>query len=639
MSATTPWSIAHARRRTRLRAAAELDRAASRRRSASGARCWCCRATSAPEHHRDRAISRICCRRMRSSSQRHARHARAPPRRRSGDRRQGRGLPRSQVAGRPSRCTARRATRRSGGRSARRRRPLRFGVDARRSPRASADGVRRALRRLARARRRRAPRGRALHATDRLDRRRDRALGHVPLPPYIKRDDDAARRASATRPSSRASTARSRRRPRGSTSRARSSDGSPRAAASRQVTLHVGLGTFQPVTVEDLDEHPMHARVLRGHARDGATRSRARASAARRSSRSGRRSCARSRARPIRATTGTFAPTRARRAPHPAGLSLPRRRHAAHELPPAAVDAARARLRVRRAPSACSPRTAHAVASATASSRTATRCSSTRARRVTPRAPGLRVPRLARRTVTRGAASSTTPHGDVDTPTFMPVGTQGSVKTLTPDEVAATGARIVLGNTYHLWLRPGAERRSRAHGGLHGFTRGRTRCSPTRAASRRSRSAVRGRTRQARRARRGRLPLPLAPRRREAPPLARRRGARARPASAPTSRCSSTSARPASRRATVVEAAVAQTTRWAKRALAAPRPPRPGALRDRAGRMLRRSATRARRRARRARPLRRPRARRLLGRRADRARCTRRSTRSRTRSTPSARAT
>ncbi|HVY44322.1 MAG TPA: tRNA guanosine(34) transglycosylase Tgt [Minicystis sp.] len=64
----------------------------------------------------------------------------------------------------------------------------------------------------------------------------------------------------------------------------------------------------------------------------------------------------------------------------------------------------------------------------------------------------------------------TTPHGDVPTPTFMPVGTQGSVKTLAPGEVAATGARIVLGNTYHLWLRPGAEAIARA-GGLHRFTR------------------------------------------------------------------------------------------------------------------------------------------------------------------------
>ncbi len=64
----------------------------------------------------------------------------------------------------------------------------------------------------------------------------------------------------------------------------------------------------------------------------------------------------------------------------------------------------------------------------------------------------------------------TTPHGEVPTPTFMPVGTQGSVKTLSPAEVAATGARIVLGNTYHLWLRPGPEVVAR-HGGLHGFTR------------------------------------------------------------------------------------------------------------------------------------------------------------------------
>ena len=64
----------------------------------------------------------------------------------------------------------------------------------------------------------------------------------------------------------------------------------------------------------------------------------------------------------------------------------------------------------------------------------------------------------------------TTPHGDVELPTFMPVGTQGSVKTLSPDEVASTGARIVLGNTYHLWLRPGADLVAKL-GGLHGFTR------------------------------------------------------------------------------------------------------------------------------------------------------------------------
>src|SRR6266436_6615610 len=59
-------------------------------------------------------------------------------------------------------------------------------------------------------------------------------------------------------------------------------------------------------------------------------------------------------------------------------------------------------------------------------------------------------------------------HGEVETPAFMPVGTAGTVKAMTPEGVAATGARIVLGNTYHLMLRPGAERIA-ALGGLHRF--------------------------------------------------------------------------------------------------------------------------------------------------------------------------
>jgi queuine tRNA-ribosyltransferase len=61
-----------------------------------------------------------------------------------------------------------------------------------------------------------------------------------------------------------------------------------------------------------------------------------------------------------------------------------------------------------------------------------------------------------------------TPHGRVQTPAFMPVGTQGTVKGLTPDTVREAGADIVLGNTYHLMLRPGAERIA-ALGGLHTF--------------------------------------------------------------------------------------------------------------------------------------------------------------------------
>ncbi len=62
----------------------------------------------------------------------------------------------------------------------------------------------------------------------------------------------------------------------------------------------------------------------------------------------------------------------------------------------------------------------------------------------------------------------TTAHGTVETPAFMPVGTAATVKAMLPDSVAATGAEIVLGNTYHLMLRPGAERVERL-GGLHRF--------------------------------------------------------------------------------------------------------------------------------------------------------------------------
>lgn len=61
-----------------------------------------------------------------------------------------------------------------------------------------------------------------------------------------------------------------------------------------------------------------------------------------------------------------------------------------------------------------------------------------------------------------------TAHGAIDTPVFMPVGTVGTVKAMMPESVASTGAQIILGNTYHLMLRPGAERVARL-GGLHQF--------------------------------------------------------------------------------------------------------------------------------------------------------------------------
>jgi queuine tRNA-ribosyltransferase len=62
----------------------------------------------------------------------------------------------------------------------------------------------------------------------------------------------------------------------------------------------------------------------------------------------------------------------------------------------------------------------------------------------------------------------TTAHGTVETPVFMPVGTRGTIKSLTPDEVRDHGAQIILGNTYHLYLQPGHELIARM-GGLHQF--------------------------------------------------------------------------------------------------------------------------------------------------------------------------
>ena len=59
-------------------------------------------------------------------------------------------------------------------------------------------------------------------------------------------------------------------------------------------------------------------------------------------------------------------------------------------------------------------------------------------------------------------------HGTVDTPVFMPVGTYGTVKAMLPRDLAESGAAIVLGNTFHLWMRPGLEVIA-AHGGLHDF--------------------------------------------------------------------------------------------------------------------------------------------------------------------------
>jgi len=61
-----------------------------------------------------------------------------------------------------------------------------------------------------------------------------------------------------------------------------------------------------------------------------------------------------------------------------------------------------------------------------------------------------------------------TDHGEIKTPIFMPIGTQGAVKTVTPSELKTVKSQIILGNTYHLYLRPGTELINQA-GGLHKF--------------------------------------------------------------------------------------------------------------------------------------------------------------------------
>src|SRR5262249_6559613 len=93
-------------------------------------------------------------------------------------------------------------------------------------------------------------------------------------------------------------------------------------------------------------------------------------------------------------------------------------------------------------------------------------------RQLRRRDAGVREPTVSFRVVARAGRARAgvleTAHGPVETPVFMPVGTQAAVKALSPDDLERLGVRIVLGNTYHLALRPGAERIA-ALGGLHRF--------------------------------------------------------------------------------------------------------------------------------------------------------------------------
>ena len=105
---------------------------------------------------------------------------------------------------------------------------------------------------------------------------------------------------------------------------------------------------------------------------------------------------------------------------------------------------------------------AHAVRSATVSSATEMPCCS--------RGRAAMIPTFTVEAHDGAARAGrlSTAHGVVETPAFMPVGTYGTVKAMTPEELEQLGAQIILGNTFHLMLRPGAQVIG-AHGGLHGF--------------------------------------------------------------------------------------------------------------------------------------------------------------------------
>ena len=238
-----------------------------------------------------------------------------------------------------------------------------------------------------------------------------------------------------------------------------------RGIALHRVTLHVGAGTFLPVKAEDTGDHEMHAEWGTISAETAAALNAARAAG--RPYRRGRHDGAAAAGK--RRRRGRHASVRSPTRPHlhHAGLSLPRGRRADDQFPSAALDAVHAgRGLLPGSSDAARLRARHR-----------SRLSLLFLWRCLPVVPAAdHEPHVAvfpfradcdrRRRAHRRHRH--TPHGDVRTPAFMPVGTQATVKACCPTQVRETGADIVLGNTYHLMLRPGAERIA-ALGGLHAF--------------------------------------------------------------------------------------------------------------------------------------------------------------------------
>ncbi len=289
--------------------------------------------------------------------------------------------------------------------------------------------------------------------------------GEVPLPPYIARPPDGADRERyqtvyARTPGAVAA-------PTAGLALRRGSPGRLEACGVRRafVTLHVGAGTFQPVRVDDIDEHEMHREYLEVGADACAAINAARAAGGR------------------VVAVGTTVVRSLETAAAAGGSGrvaelTPYRGATRLFIRPGyrfrAVDAMVTNFHL---PESTLLMLCAAFAGGAALKRAYAHAVAARYRFfsygdamfMTPAHPAPPVRMQFDLLATDGAARRGRlefARGTVETPAFMPVGTYGTVKAMTPEQLEAAGAQIVLGNTFHLYLRPGLEV-IEAHGGLH----------------------------------------------------------------------------------------------------------------------------------------------------------------------------
>ena len=280
--------------------------------------------------------------------------------------------------------------------------------------------------------------------------------GHVPLPPYIEHGDtaeDAQRYQTvfAKRPGAVAAPTAALH-----FDEALLAQLDARGIQRAGVTLHVGAGTFQPVKTENLADHKMHSEwyEVPPATQDAIARTR---------DRGGRVvAVGTTTVRTLESWAATGQATRRNGYLHHARLPVSRRGPAGHQFPSAPLDADDAGERLRRIRSRhepVPPRDRAALPLLQLRRRHAAR-------------PHRLIPMLSFELLkTDGHARRgrlTLNHGIVETPIFMPVGTYGTVKGVTPRSLEEMGAQIILGNTFHLWMRPGLDV-LKQFGGLHRF--------------------------------------------------------------------------------------------------------------------------------------------------------------------------